>query len=145
MRAPADTFERDAATGLATRQALLSRLEDMGQLAPHEPLSFVVVKLGGLKNTEDDAGLRLVAARVRELTRGTDIVGRLTGTTFGIALQGTGATAAGAVAARLAHHLNRIAELDAAICITVSAATGTGLNAETLPVAAMDCCEPCCG
>jgi GGDEF domain-containing protein len=134
----------DGATGVVTRNALLSRLEEMGELAPTAPLSFVVVKVSGLAQAGDEA-LKPIAARVRELIRATDVVGRLTGTTFGVALQGTGATAAGAVAARLAHHLNRIAELHPAVCITVSAATGTGVNAEMLPVAAMDSYEPCCG
>ena len=137
--------ETDPATGLATRTALLERLEDMGRLAPRAPLSFLVVKVAGLGQVGGDDPLRQIAARVRELTRATDIVGRLTGTTFGIALQGTGITAAGAVAARLTHHLNRLAELSPSICITVSAATGTGVNAETLPVAAMDTAQPCCG
>jgi hypothetical protein len=54
-------------------------------------------------------------------------------------------TAAAAVAARLTHHLNRLEELHPAVCVTVSAATGTGLNAETLPIAAMETFEPCCG
>ncbi len=134
----------DGATGVVTRNALLSRLEEMGELAPTAPLSFVVVKVSGLAQAGDEA-LKPIAARVRELIRATDVVGRLTGTTFGVALQGTGATAAGAVAARLTHHLNRIAELHPAVCITVSAATGTGVNAEMLPVAAMDSYEPCCG
>ena len=134
----------DGATGVVTRTALLARLEEMGELAPTAPLSFVVVKVSGLAQAGEDA-LQPIAARVRELIRATDVVGRLTGTTFGVALQGTGATAAGAVAARLTHHLNRISELHPAVCITVSAATGTGLNAEVLPAAAMDSYEPCCG
>lgn len=138
------SYESDPVTGVATRQALLDRLEAMGQLAPNAPLSFVVVKVAGLNRTEG-AALKPIAARIRELTRGTDIVGRLTGTTFGVALQGTGVTAAGAVAARLTHHLNRITELSPGVCVTVSAATGTGLNADTLPVAAMETFEPCCG
>jgi len=137
-------FETDHATGVATRHALLDRLEAMGQLAPNAPLSFVVVKVAGL-NRGDTKALKTIARRLRELTRGTDVVGRLTGTTFGIALQGTGVTAAGAVAARLTHHLNRLAELPPSVCVTVSAATGTGQNADTLPVAAMDTFEPCCG
>ena len=136
--------ELDPATGVATRQALLDRLEAMGQLAPRAPLSFLVVKVAGLAKGEGDDPLRRVAARVHELARAVDVVGRLSGTSFGIALQGTGVTAAGAVAARLTHHLNRLAELSPAICITVSAATGTGINAETLPVAAIDTFEPCC-
>lgn len=138
-------FQTDPATGVATRQALLDRLEAMGQLAPNAPLSFVVVKVSGLGRGAGEAPLRKIASRVKDLTRGTDMVGRLTGTTFGIALQSTGVTAAGAVAARLTHHLNRISELNPAICVTVSAATGTGLNADTLPVAAMETFEPCCG
>jgi len=144
-RAALTAFETDRASGVATRNALLERLEAMGRLAPRAPLSFLVVKVSGLSQVESAGELRAIARRTRELTRGTDVVGRLTGTTFGIALQGTGVTAAGAVAARLTHHLNRIAELSPAICITVSAATGTGENAEALPVAAMDSYALCCG
>ena len=117
----------------------------MGQLAPNAPLSFLVVKVSGLRHADGDVQLRHVAARVRELVRATDTIGRLTGTAFGIALQGTGVTAAGAVAARLTHHLNRMEQLHPAVCVTVSAATGTGVNAETLPIAAMETFEPCCG
>ena len=138
-------YETDPATGVATRQALLEALETMGQLAPRAPLSFVVVKVSGLAHCDSGDPLRQVAGRVQELVRATDVIGRLTGTSFGIALQGTGVTAAGAVAARLTHHLNRMADLHPAICITVSAATGTGVNAETLPIAAMETYEPCCG
>jgi diguanylate cyclase (GGDEF)-like protein len=123
----------------------LDQLETMGQLAPNAPLSFLVVKVAGLRHTDGDSQLRHVAARVRELVRATDTIGRLTGTAFGVALQGTGVTAAGAVAARLTHHLNRMEELHPAVCVTVSAATGTGVNAETLPIAAMETFEPCCG
>ncbi len=137
--------ETDPATGVATRDALLDGLEAMGRIAPRAPLSFLVVKVAGLGHCDGEDQLRGIAARIRELTRGTDIVGRFTGTTFGIALQGTGVTAAGAVAARMTHHLNRMAELSPSISITVSAATGTGINAETLPTAAMDTYEPCCG
>ena len=135
----------DLATGVATRTALLERLDAMGQLAPRAPLSFLVVKVSGLASRDGEAALKAVAARIRQLTRATDTVGRLTGTAFGIALQGTGATAAGAVAARLTHHLNRLADLSPSICITVSAASGTGVNADTLHVAAMDTFAPCCG
>ena len=135
-------IELDQTTGVATRQALLEHLEAMGELAPRAPLSFLVVKVTG---TDSEDPLRQVAKRVRELIRGVDVVGRLTGTTFGIALQGAGVTAAGAVAARLTHHLNRLADLSPSICVTVSTATGTGVNAETLPVAAMDTAQPCCG
>ncbi len=142
-----DVVERafDPLTGLATRQALLDRLETIGELAPRAPLSFLVVKASGTSRCDGNTAMRMVAARIRELTRSTDMVGRFTGTSFGVVLQGTGVVAAGAVAARLTHHLNRLAEMSPSICITVSAATGTGVNAETLPIAAMDTCEPCCG
>ena len=145
VRDVAPAYDLDASTGVAKRGALLDQLETMGQLAPNAPLSFLVVKVSGLAKTEGDAQLRQVASRIRELLRATDTLGRLTGTAFGIALQGTGVTAAGAVGARLTHHLNRMQGLSPAICITVSAATGTGVNAETLPIAAMETYEPCCG
>lgn len=138
--------ELDPQTGLATRQALLDRLEAIGTLAPSAPLSFIVVKVGGLaRSDENEDQLRWVAKRLAELVRATDVAGRLSGTAFGVALQGTGLAAASAVAARLTHHLNRIPDLHPGLCIAVSAATGTGVNADTLPAAAMDTYEPCCG
>src|SRR6185436_16996233 len=82
-------LERDPATGAATRTALLERLDAMGHLAPRAPLSFLVVKVAGTDGLSDSA-LRLIASRTGELIRATDVVGRLTGTSFGIALQSTG-------------------------------------------------------
>lgn len=71
-------------------------------------------------------------------------MGRFTGASFGIVLQGTGATAAAAVAARLGWRLNQlVAGFRAPVQVAVYAATGTGLNAETLPVAAIETCEDC--
>jgi GGDEF domain-containing protein len=126
----------DHLTGTATRAALLARLEMVGSLAPSMPLSFLAVHV----EADEPAGpmLKTVAERLRELTRATDAVGRLDDATFGIVLQGTGVTAAGAVAARLAHHLNRLPGAPRDFCVTVSAATGTGLNAQTLTEAAME-------
>ena len=141
-------WNRDLATGVASRQALLDRLAVVGELGPRAPLSFVAVRL------EDDDGLseetvesleKAVAARLTELTRVTDVVGRLQERAFGIVLQGTGATAAGAVASRLSHHLNRLAELPRTTSVIVSAATGTGVNAHALVIAAMDSLEECAG
>lgn len=126
----------DHLTGTATRDALLARLEMVGSLAPSMPLSFLAVHV----EADELAGpmLKTVAERLRELTRATDAVGRLDDATFGIVLQGTGVTAAGAVAARLAHHLNRLPGAPREFCVTVSAATGTGLNAQALTEAAME-------
>lgn len=129
---------------VASREELLDRLDAVGELAPDAPLSFLVVKVVGACHGDHDDQLRRIANRVADLVRGTDLVGRMNGHTFGIVLQGTGVVAAGAVAARLTHHLNRIADLSPSLCITVAAATGTGINAGTLAVAAMETCEPCC-
>ena len=126
----------DHLTGTATRAALLARLEMVGSLAPSMPLSFLAVHVEAEELVAPM--LRAVAARLRELTRPTDAVGRLDDLTFGVVLQGTGVTAAGAVAARLAHHLNRLPGAPRDFAVAVSAATGTGLNGGTLPKAAME-------
>ncbi|HML99451.1 MAG TPA: GGDEF domain-containing protein [Tepidiformaceae bacterium] len=136
--------DRDPVTGAATREALLARLEMVGSLAPAMPLSFVAVHLEGGESERAEL-LRAVAGRVRELTRPTDAVGRLDHETIGVVLQGTGATAAGPVAARLAHHLNHMAGAPRGFSVTVSAATGTGVNAATLPAAALDSFAGACG
>jgi GGDEF domain-containing protein len=107
------------------------------------PLSFLAVHV----ETEEPGGghLRAVAARLRELTRSTDAVGRVEEAVFGVVLQGTGVTAAGAVAARLAHHLNRLPGAGRTFAVAVSAATGTGINAATLPEAALETFAAGCG
>lgn len=141
----------NALWGVPGKQAVLDRLGVIGSLAPDAPLSFVVVKVHGLQelnHTSDaragEALLHEVAARLRELTRATDMMGRLSGSSFGLVLQGTGATAAGAVSARLSHHLNQIAAGSPPVEVRVSAATGRGMNAEVLPRAALDSLEDCC-
>lgn len=133
----------DRLTGTATRAALLARLEMVGSLAPSMPLSFLAAHV----EADELAGpmLRAVAGRLRELVRATDAVGRLDEGTFGVVLQGTGVTAAGAVAARLAHHLNRLPGAPRQFCVIISAATGTGLNGGTLPEAAMETFAAGCG
>lgn len=139
--------EQDPGTGVTTRRALMERLSMMGDLAPRAPLSFLVVHVEAAGSDDDAAASPYapVATRVRELTRATDCVGRLREDCFGVVLQGTGVTAAGAVAARLSHHLNRLAEITPRYAVSVSAATGTGANALTLPSAAMHAFEAWCG
>lgn len=143
-------FARDELCEVASRRGLLDRLELVAGIAPTAPLSFVVVKVYGLGELNADFGrsagdeaLRTIADELRTLTRPTDVVGRMTATTFGVVLQGTGATAAAAVQARLQHRLCQLAVVSHPIEIGVSAATGIGLNAETLPLAAMDSFEDC--
>ena len=122
------------------RRDLFDAIERIGALAPGAPLSFLAVRVSALEEatpTEVDLTLRLLAGRLSALTRATDHVGRMGIASFGVILQGTGVTAASAVAARLAHHLNVAARaVDPALKVTVGAATGTGLNWSTLPVAA---------
>ena len=148
---PAECPQANALWGVPGKHALMERLGVLGSLAPDAPLSFVLVKVNGLQavNHRSDARageelLHQVAARLRELTRGTDMMGRLSGSTFGVVLQGTGATAAAAVAARLSHHLNQVAAGASPAEILVSAATGRGVNAEVLPAAAMESLQECC-
>lgn len=132
--------EMDPGCGVATRRALLERLETVGTLAPAAPLSFVLVHVAGIDSAGGN-GPSLLAAAARtvvELTRPVDMVGRLTDDAFGIVLQGTGATGAAAVAARLAHHLN-LGVLAGTSCHAIAAAaTGTGRNHNALPSAVLD-------
>lgn len=142
--------ERDALTGVAMRHSLLDRLETVGALAPGAPLSFVVVKVEGLARMNQELGpangddvLRAVARLIGTYTRATDTVGRLTGGSFGVVLQGTGATGAGAVAARLGHYLGQLYVNGRAVDARVTVATGRGINAEVLPAAAFDSLDDC--
>lgn len=133
---------------VSSRGQLFERLETIGALGPGAPLSFVVVRLEGFgdsaQRTARDAAMRTAAARTRELVRSTDCVGRLGNEALGVVLQGTGATAAAAVAARLTYHLDRALAGDGSEArAVVSAATGLGVNAGMLPVAAMDSLGDC--
>ena len=129
---------------LGSHQGLLERLDCVGTLGPGAPLSFIVVHVAGIDLLGADAeerghaALEATARRIHELTRPIDFVGLLARSSFGVVLQGTAATAAAAVAARLEHHLERLAEIEAPLTVRVSVATGTGVNADTLPVAALD-------
>lgn len=122
------------------RKELFETVERIGELAPNAPLSFLVVTIDGLGDLGADESqllMRLVAGRIRSVARATDAVGRMGAATFGAVLQGTGVTAASAVAARLSYHLTQVVRgVDSGLGVRVSAATGTGLNWDTLPVAA---------
>jgi GGDEF domain-containing protein len=129
------------------RPELFQAVERIGRLAPNAPLSFLVVRVAGLADLDHDQeqlAMRLVAGRVRAMTRATDVVGRMGGASLGVLLQGTGLTAAGATAARLSYHVSSAARaISPALDIRVSAATGTGLNWNTLPVAAANSLPDC--
>lgn len=141
---------RDELCDVATRHGLLDRLEVIGRIAPSAPLSFVVVRVYGLADLNaahgreaGDDTLRAVAKELRDLTRPTDLVGRLTGSAFGLVLQGTGSTAAAAVEARVSYRLAKLDLIGLPIEVRVSAASGTGVNFEVLPLAAMDSFDDC--
>lgn len=147
----------EGATGTPRVRRLLSRLEllhhldAVGELAPRAPLSFLVVRISGLEEVEaerGDVGVRFVARAVgeslNELCRGTDIAGELGQGTFGVILQGAGATAAAATAARLTHHLNRLPFLPPVCAVIVGTATGTGNHGRRLAWAALESFEVDC-
>jgi len=128
------------------QSTLHKRLALLGVLAPEAPLSFVLVKLFGLEAMDADTTDEVTSAisgRILNLTRATDIVGRYAPDSFGVALQGTGATAASAIAARLQFHLSQLAETLSSVSVMVSVATGRGFNARTLPGAALDSLLDC--
>lgn len=143
---------RASRAAMVERHELLERLETVGELAPSAPLSFLVVQVRGLSRLAElrhapssESVLRAAAAKVRDLSRPTDHVGRFTGSTVGVVLQGTGSTAASAVAARLTFHLNQVlGAMAPSLHAAVYAATGVGANAEALPAAALDELDECC-
>jgi GGDEF domain-containing protein len=136
--------QRDRITcgGVASREALLQRLETIGALAPAAPLSFLVVHVGGLGLLADPetgpSALSAVARQVAELTGPLDLAGRYGASGIGIVLQGKGARQAAAVAARLQWCLDRLPEVRRPLFVEVFAASGTGENAPVLPKAAGD-------
>ncbi len=139
------TLSHDPLCGIPTRQSLIEKLETLGDLSPNSPLSFILVRVEGLGEVnrqegfaEGDAVLRRVADMLTTLTRPTDFIGRFTSASFGVVLQGAGATAASAAAARLEHHLRQVTASPSPITISVSAATGRGLHCAILPLAAAD-------
>ncbi len=143
--------EREGGRGAARSRRMLSRVELMHQLdavaeiAPRAAHSFLAVRVAGLDAVErarGDVGVRFVRRGVgdalSELARGTDLVGELDGATFGVLLQGAGATAAAATAARLTHCLNRLPFLPQACSVVIGSATGTGSHGRRLAWAALE-------
>ncbi len=145
-RLPFRRDRREAQRRVNSQVTLYKRLRLFGTLAPAAPLSFVMVKLYGLESMNGQASeqvLNAVSGRILSLTRPTDVVGCHAADSFGVALQGTGATAASAVAARLQFHLNQLAETLSSVSVVVSVATGRGFNARLLPAAALDSLLDC--
>lgn len=133
--------------GVLDRRELFATVERIGELAPNAPLSFLVITIDGLSDLgaqDSQLLMRLVAGRIRAVARATDAVGRMGMAAFGAVLQGAGVTAASAVAARLSYHLTHVVRgIDSGLDVRVSAATGTGVNWATLPVAATESLPDC--
>lgn len=136
---------RPDGAAILSHEGLLERVMTVGELGQEAPLSVVAVRLAGLSVLQERRGwtacegvVQAVSTELRTLVRATDSVGRINAGTFGVVLQGCGATAACAVAARLTYRLNRLPEIIHAIRVDVSAATGTGVNADVLVEAALE-------
>lgn len=143
-RATGSTAAHRPARRILGREDLLDRLEVMGELGPTAPLSFLLVEVKA-PGTPARGVIEAVAERTAGLVRAIDAVGLFGPDTVGVALQGSGATAAGAVAGRLSLHLNHaLAEMAPGHRARVHAATGCGLNALTLPLAACDELDDIC-
>lgn len=136
---------------LLERDDLLERLAVMGEVGPAAPLSFLVVQFRSRSGECPEPRvtrqhlLATAGLRASTLLRPMDALGRWTGTSLGVALQGAGATAAAAVAARLSLHLNDLLQTHApGLEVCVYAATGRGLHALMLPAAALEDIGECC-
>ena len=133
----------DSLTGVATRRAFLEAAEQMLQQSLHHDtaMSLVVFDLDTFKSINDthghavgDLALREFGTATRRTLRSTDLIGRLGGEEFAVALPGSSAGAAFVVAERI-----RIAFADAcrtlndrALNAPVSAGVTTAHPASTL-------------
>ncbi len=106
----------DALTGLPNRRLILDRLDQ--SLARHardgRPVSVMFVDLDGFKRVNDDGGHQVgdellvgVARRLEELVRASDTVGRLAGDEFVLICEVADASAALALAERVAVTLSQ--------------------------------------
>ncbi len=134
--------ERATTSAVATREALLQRLEIVGALSPDSPLSFLVINVQSIGMLQEDgdaaAVLEAIARNIVAEIGPLDLAGRYTASSFGVILQGKGSRATAALAAKLQYSLNRLPEAHHPVHVDVFAATGTGANATVLPTAAGD-------
>lgn len=113
----------DPLTGLLSRTAFL---EEVDALLTQGPITAVYCDLDGFKAVNDTLGhsrgddvLRSVADLLREVARGTDVVGRLGGDEFVIACPGVGIEHVATLAARLD------ASMDAGLGVRISVGMAT--------------------
>ena len=145
---PALSIEHAPPQGITGRRELLARLDALEALAPNAPLSFIAISVRGLGELEPSDWrtprhvLDAVGRAARTAIRPTDLLGHLTGSSYGIVLQGAGVARAERVAAELGAAMRALPVGRAPIEITVAAATGSGMNADVLPIAAVDSLPP---
>jgi diguanylate cyclase (GGDEF)-like protein len=113
--------EHDSLTGLVNRARFEARLVDLldshervPQTAVRQYVAVLFIDLDGFKPVNDryghaagDAVLVAVAARLRESTRGTDVIARLGGDEFAVLIEVHDAAEVSAVAERILHALKR--------------------------------------
>ena len=99
----------DPLTGLANRQLILDRAEQMLERARRtgEPLAVYFIDLDNFKDSNDSLGhgagdqlLQMVAGRLRGILRASDTVGRLGGDEFVILAEGVSLASGPAMIAR---------------------------------------------
>ena len=136
----------DALTGLVNRACFRERVAEALARDPECPERVVVLvlDLDDFKSVNDTAGhvvgdrfLGVVAERMLDATRGSDVVARLGGDEFGVLLRNVDDVAeANAVAARLVASMRRPVRLDghdAAVSASIGLARGApGVDADTL-------------
>ena len=133
---------------LASEAELRDRLDLLGELAPAGPLSFIAINIYGLAELKPDdwrTPAHVVDAVGREalgVVRATDLLGRLSSASYGLVLQGAAGARAAAAVDELSEVLRELPVGEAPIEIVVSAATGTGANADLLPRAAVESLLP---
>ena len=133
---------------LASEAELTDQLELLGQLAPAGPLSFIAITIHGLAELEPHDWrtpahvVDAVGLPANGVVRATDLLGRLSNASYGLVLQGAAGARAAAMADELTQILGELPVGAAPIEIVVSAATGTGVNADLLPRAAVESLLP---
>jgi diguanylate cyclase (GGDEF)-like protein len=145
--------EHDSLTGLVNRARFESRLVDLldaHERAPKSPtpqyVAVLFIDLDGFKPVNDryghaagDAVLVGVAARLRESTRGTDVIARLGGDEFAVLIEVREPEEVNAVAERILHALKRPILFDG---YELSVGASIGIADSRLPNAGADSPDP---
>jgi len=138
----------DPLTGLANRQLILDRAEQMLERARRtgEPLAVFFIDLDNFKDSNDSLGhgagdqlLQMVAGRLRGILRASDTVGRLGGDEFVILAEGVSLASGPEMIAQRVHevlkppfHIPGVEGLTISISASIGIASGDRASAEEL-------------